>query len=637
MKIKIQLVLVITLLSSVVTTNAQKNNIFQSVVLDSTLTDQANAVVRSEEVTIDIKSINTVIVKTRRVVTVLNKYGNKHADFYEGYSPTLKIKKLEAVVYDTYGKEIKKYKKHDFKDRSVYDNNSLARDDRIKYFEYTPVSYPYTLLFESEVESSSTAFIRSWLPISNFKLSVEKSKYKILNSENIPIRFKETSFEGYQISKNKTPQEIEYVISDVSAKQAEVLGPDYYDIVPMVKIALNEFSLEGVEGAAIDWKSMGKWQYDKLISGRGKLPPKTIAEINKLVSGVKTKKEKAKLIYEYVQKKTRYISVQLGIGGWKPFLASDVDRLGYGDCKALTNYTMALLDSQDITSYYTVVYAKERRDIDSEFASMQGNHAILNIPNQEEDLWLECTSQTNPFNFIGSFTDDREVLVITPEGGEIKRTKKYEPEENTLYTTAKVDLKVDRSMSTTIKRISQGLEYDWNYGVQFETPKDQELYYKKYWGYINGLEIRNIELTDDKDIVEFTEEIDLLCNTCIKKVGSRLLLSPNFFSKDQSNLPKYEVRKTSLVISRGYTNIDEYIINLPKGYQVGNLVEKTIIETEFGKYSYELQKINDKQIKFKRFLKIIDGTFSKEKYEEYRKFRTEIKKIDKSKIVLKQV
>lgn len=81
MKIKIQLVLVITLLSSVVTTNAQKNNTFQSVVLDSTLTDQANAIVRSEEVIINIKSINTIIVKTKRVVTVLNKYGNKHADF----------------------------------------------------------------------------------------------------------------------------------------------------------------------------------------------------------------------------------------------------------------------------------------------------------------------------------------------------------------------------------------------------------------------------------------------------------------------------------------------------------------------------------------------------------------------------
>jgi hypothetical protein len=51
---------------------------------------------------------------------------------------------------------------------------------------------------------------------------------------------------------------------------------------------------------------------------------------------------KAKLIYDYVQQKSRYVSIQVGIGGWKPMDASDVDRLGYGDCKGLTNYTKAL-------------------------------------------------------------------------------------------------------------------------------------------------------------------------------------------------------------------------------------------------------------------------------------------------------
>ena len=52
--------------------------------------------------------------------------------------------------------------------------------------------------------------------------------------------------------------------------------------------------------------------------------------------------EKAKIVYKYMQEKTRYISVQVGIGGFKPMLAKDVDRLGYGDCKALSNYTKAL-------------------------------------------------------------------------------------------------------------------------------------------------------------------------------------------------------------------------------------------------------------------------------------------------------
>ncbi|TSE09955.1 DUF3857 domain-containing protein [Aquimarina algiphila] len=634
---KILLVSVVLTLFGIEQVTAQNNVKLQTILLDSTLTKNANAIVRSEDVTIEINSITSVVIKTKRTVTVLNKYGNGYADSYEGYSPSRKIRKLEAVIYNALGKEIKKYKKKDFQDRSAVSGGSLMEDTRIKYFEYTPISYPYTLTFESEIESSSSAFIQRWKPILAYRLSIEESKYKILNPKKIPLRLKETNFENYSIDKNKNDEEATYAISNVSAQLPERYGPSHNDIVPIVHVALNNFSLEGVKGSATDWKTFGKWQYDKLISGRNKLPAETIKKIETLVANAKTPKEKAKLIYEYVQGKTRYISVQLGIGGWMPFLAEDVDRLGYGDCKALTNYTKALLDSQNILAYYTIVYGdRGRRDIDDEFPSMQGNHVILNIPDEEEDIWLECTSQTLPFDFIGDFTDNRNVLVIKPEGGEIKKTKKYIPEENILHTTATVNLGVDKTMSATLKKVSQGLEYNWNYDIQFETPKDQKLYYKEYWGYINNLEIKGIELKDDKDTVEFTEDIEVFCSSYAKKVGSRLLISPNIFSWDQSNLPKYDNRKTPLVISRGYVNTDEYIINLPEGFIMGNLPEKKSIETVFGKYSYELEKLSETQIKFKRFLKIIDGTFPKEKYEEYRKFRSQIKKIDKSRIALKQ-
>ncbi|WP_103072434.1 DUF3857 domain-containing protein [Aquimarina sediminis] len=637
MQRKVLLVSVVLAIWSIVKVTAQDDLKLQSIFLDSVLTKDANAVVRLEKVTVELNSINSVTVKTKRIVTVLNKYGKGYADSYEGYSPSVKIKKLEATVYDAFGKEVKKYKKKDFNDRSVSDGISLMNDDRIKYFEHVPLNYPYTLAFESEVESSTTAFIRPWRPVVGYRLSVEKSMYEILNPEKILLRIKEENFKGYSIASDKTDHKISFSISKIPAKLHEVYSPSFYKTVPVMKVALNDFSLEGVKGSANDWKSFGKWQFDNLLTGRDQLSDETIQEISLIVEGAETNREKAKLIYEYVQKKTRYISVQLGIGGWMPFLAEDVDRLGYGDCKALTNYTKALLDSQKIRSYYTIVFGdRTKRSIDSGFVGMQGNHVILNIPDEEEDIWLECTSQTMPFDFIGDFTDDRDVLVITPEGGEIKRTKKYEPEENILHTTAIINLGVDKSMSARIKRESLGLEYDWNYHVQFETPKDQKIHYKEFWGYINNLEINKIQLDDHKNEIKFIENIEVSSASFSKKVGNRLLISPNVFCWDQGNLPKYQDRKTSLIISRGYINTDEYVINLPQGYITGDLPEKKSIETIFGKYTYELEKISESQIKFKRYLKIIDGTFPKEKYEEYRIFRAQIKKIDKSRIALKK-
>ncbi len=626
---------VATLLFFFKVTTAQEKPELNISRIDSTLIQNANAVVRSEEVITEINSINSITTRTKRIVTVLNKDGKGYADVYESYSPSIKIKKLEAIVYDASGNKIKTYKKKDFSDVSAYDGYSLMNDNRVKFFEYTPLRYPYTLVYESEVETTSTAFIAPWVPIFGYRLSVEKSNFKILNPASISIRLKETNFDEFSVESTKSDQKVSYFISNVSAKVKEVYSPSFYDLVPVAKVALDEFSLEGVQGAASDWKSLGKWQFDELLSGRDQLSEETIKKVNELVSAAKTNKEKAKLIYQYVQNKTRYVSVQLGIGGWMPFLASDVDRLGYGDCKALTNYTKALLDSQGIPSYYAVVYGgRNKRDIDAEFASMQGNHVILNIPEENEDLWLECTNQTMPFNFIGDFTDDRNVLVVTPDGGKIKKTKKYEPQENVLRTTATVKLKTDKSMVAGIKKVSEGLEYGWNSNIQFETLKDQKLKYKEYWGYINALAIHEINLKDNKDSIKFTENIKVSSLSYAKKVGKRLLVTPNLFGCDQSNLPRYENRKTSMVISHGYINTDEYIINLPNGYTFKSLPEKKSIETEFGSYTYELEKITDSQIKFKRFLKIIDGIFTKEKYEEYRKFRSDIKKIDKTRIVL---
>ena len=63
----------------------------------------------------------------------------------------------------------------------------------------------------------------------------------------------------------------------------------------------------------------------------------TITKVKELVKDLKTVEEKAKKVYEFVQNKTRYIGVQIDIGGWSPITADRVDISGYGDCKGLTN------------------------------------------------------------------------------------------------------------------------------------------------------------------------------------------------------------------------------------------------------------------------------------------------------------
>lgn len=612
-----------------------QNNLI-AVLLPSELKKDANAIVRENYIEINIEAINKMVVKERRVITVLNKLGNKHINAYAGYDNDTKITELSARVYNAFGKEIKKYSKKKFIDVSAVDGVSLYSDSRIKYLDYTPTNYPYTVVFESEYKTSSTGFIPKWFPQESFYVSIQKSEYKINNPNNFDLRIKKKNFENYPI-KSLSESQVHYIAENMPAIKYERSSVYLTDIAPALLVALNKFTLKGVTGNATNWKEFGKWMNDKLLLGKTALSPATVAKIKSLVNGLDNDIEKAKKIYEFVQDKTRYISVQIGIGGWEPIPANEVDKLGYGDCKGLTNYTKALFDAAGITSYYTLVYAKEKQNIDKEFSSMQGNHVILNIPNDGKDVWLECTSQSMPFGFIGDFTDDRDVLVITPEGGIIKHTDAFKNEDNLQVTKAKITLSESGDVNATVQVKSKGVQYDQKYGIANKPKEDIEKFYKsKIWEYNNNLELASFQFENDKDNVAFKEDLQVEIKDYASITENELLFRVNIFNKITSVPKRYRKRNLPLKINRGFKDIEEYTIALPNGYVIDQLPPKYEIDSKFGTYTMEIKKVDDHTITYHRSLLIKDGLFPKEDYKAYRKFRKNIAKRENLRIALQK-
>ncbi len=319
---------------------SQENNYAVTLIPEALLRD-ANAVVRNHIKEVSIIAVDKMLVYEKKVVTVLNKSGNIDAFIGESYDDYKKITKLSAKIYDAMGNQIKKYKSRNFEDESAVDGETLYSDSRLKYIDYTPVSYPYTLVFESEYKTSSTGFIPVWFPINGYYISVEKASYSLINPERIPWRSKEINFENFAIEKEKLGTGIQYTLQNEKALKYEDSSVSYRKILPILMATLNTFNLKGVHGSFTNWSEFGKWMYEKLLDGRNVLDASTHLKIKKLVKEVEDPMEKAKLIYEFVQNRTRYISVQVGIGGWEPIAANIVDDVGYGDCKGLTNYTKA--------------------------------------------------------------------------------------------------------------------------------------------------------------------------------------------------------------------------------------------------------------------------------------------------------
>ncbi|WP_303318371.1 DUF3857 domain-containing protein [Flavivirga abyssicola] len=632
---KIMSILILLITLSV----TSQENLYQSLILPENLIKNANAVLRKDDTQIEISSVKKLIHKYRRVVTILNKKGDDYLKAFVHYDNEINIKRLNAFVYNKLGQEIKKFKKNDFKDVAAVSSFSLYEDSRVKYLEYTPIEYPYTVEFEYTTETSNTAWIPFWRPLEGYLISTQNSSFKIIYDASVGMNKKEKNFSGYNIIDNSEAGILNYEAKNIEALKPEQMSPEFKIIGPRLLVSAKNFYYGGFYGSAEDWTSLGKWFNDNLLVGRSSLTKATEAQIKELVTGIDDPIEKAKIVYQFVQDNTRYISVQVGVGGMQPISALDVDKVKYGDCKGLTNYTKALLDVVGVPSNYTRLYASPDSQIgvEKDFTSFVGqtNHVILNIPQEDkDDIWLECTSQKLPFGFIGDFTDDRDVLVITPEGGKIQHTKKYKTEESVQQIKGNYSISNNGAIEANVNINSKGIQYDDKYWLETETERDLDKHYKKRWGYINTIKMNSMHITNNKETIEFVEDISFQATNYSKKIGDRMLITLNALNRNTEIPDRYRNRKHPLKIKRGFKDIDEVEIKLPQDYKVESKPNNKIIENKFGSYKSEIIVKDESTLIYKREFTVNDGEFPKEDYEAFRDFYKKVNKQDNAKVAL---
>jgi len=617
---------------------SQSEDLYKSESIPEELKTKANAVIRLNDINVVVTSKDELSIVEKRIVTVLNEKGNYAIGAYASYDKYNKIKKIEARIFNEAGEEIKKFKKRDFIDRSAVDGGTLYSDSRVLLMGYTPATYPYTVEFYYELESSNTAAIPTWRPITGYYVGVEKDIYNLQDNADLGLRFKEKNLQDYNITKNNSSTSLSYTLEKALPIAPEDLSPSYYSYYPQVLVAMENFSFYGVEGKAKNWLEFGNWINDALLEGRNEVTEETKQEVLDITANLNSPIEKAKAVFQFVQENTRYISVQVGIGGVQPIPALEVDQLKYGDCKGLTNYTKSLLEVVGVTSYYCVVEAgKEIIDLEDDFASLeQGNHIILAIPTDSETVWLDCTSQLHPFNFIGDFTDNRNVLVVKPNASEIVKTKLYVDSLNYQSTAADVKLNANGSFTSKINRKTRGLQYDNRFYIERRANDKVNEYYKYHWSYINNLEILGYKFHNNKVDVEFTEDIDVEASAYASVSGDRLLFKPNVFNQNSYVPTRYRSRKMPIDISRGYLDEDVFKIEIPKGFEIEAIPENIDIKNKFGEYHFEIST-SDNVVTYKRKLLLKKGQYPNTDYKNYRDFRKQISKADNSKIVLKSI
>ncbi len=602
------------------------------------LRENANAVVRLDEMSVELLAVDEMRIRLKRVVTVLNKGGNIHARARIGYNNSLTVRSAEAQIYDAFGKATNKFRMKDFQDVSAVEGGTLYSDSRILFLHYTPVQYPYTLEFTYEVSTSNTANIPSWYFLDGFLVSTEKSLFQIkYNDPALQPVVLEKNTANLGLMKSTTANSMRFEALNIPAINDESLSPSFRTIVPHLMVRLSNFEFEGHRAFAENWKDIGSWVQTTLLKDRNALSEETLIKARSLVAHVTDTLEKARIIYKYVQDNTRYISVQVGIGGLQPISASEVDRLKYGDCKGLSNYTMALMEAVGVTAYYSIVQAgSEKVDFEDEFADLaQGNHIILAIPYRGTYHWIDCTSSVLPFGFVGNFTDDRKVLVVKPESSELMRTPSYLNKDNHQKTTAEYTLNELGGIEGNIDIVTSGIQYDQRQYLEKNSPEEVDQHYKNYWDNINNLELVSYRFENKKEDIRFNESIEIHADHYASISGNRILFVPNTFNKNAFIPIRQRSRALPVYINRGFWDEDEFTIRLPSGYHIEAMPAEKTVTTEFGEYSMGIiYNEADHSLQFTRSFLLKEGLYGRDRYDAYRDFRKEVAGMDAAQVVI---
>ncbi|CAN5475673.1 hypothetical protein BH09BAC6_BH09BAC6_03450 [soil metagenome] len=602
--------------------------------IPDSLKQDANSVLRYGMEEINVLGPGKAVLQVHMIVTVLNEKGDDNAKIILPYNKKFSsVNSFEMRVYSADGRLLKKYHKSDMYDRAAIDNESIVTDDRLLAIRHTITSYPTTIEFIIEQNIKSLINLGSW-SIQSVEQSIQNSNYRLTVRKDAGFRYlnSNTNIKPDKFTAENTDTYF-WKVDNLKAIKPED-GAEAWNVLPKIYFSGNSFEYYGIPGDISSWQSYGKWQ-QALNADVCSLSPQRAEQIQKMTADIKTDKEKAKFLYRYMQQNVRYVSIQLGIGGLKPFPASFVDEKKYGDCKALSNYMYALLKAVNIPSCYATVNAGENEEpANPEFPFDRFNHVILCVPFKGDTTWLECTSNTKPFGKLGPFTENRYALLIDNNGGKLVKTPRSVDVDNQTNREAHLIMDANGGAKAQLKISSTG-EYRALYLeiASLKTDEQKEAMIRMLnIKQPSAFEFKPAVDKDGMDEVNIELDYDKFCDV---SAGSKQFYRPRVFDLWTVTVPVTEKRKTAYYFEHPMQKSCVTTIDLPAGFEVETLPKDQSLKFTYGnfeiKYLYNATK--NQVISTSKFI-LTNQVIPAAKYNEMQVYMDGIAKAQNKKLVI---
>ena len=559
----------------------------------------ASVVERADETEIDIESPRKAKIRRRVVYTILNANGDSYATIHTYYDKFHDLINATGILYDAGGKELKKIRKSDMEDWSTAGSGILMTDSRVKLYHFSCRSYPYSVSFEEEVIQSGLFVLPQWQPQAAPSMAVESSRLVVRIPTGFPLRFKE---HGDVKAESEGGTVYTWEMHGRPAVKQEPFAPSWPKVEPGVLLASGEFEEGGYRGRLYSWADMGRFVED-LYRGRDQLPEEAKRKVHALISGVTADRKKIEILYSWLQQDTHYVAIELGIGGWQPFDAKDVYTRKYGDCKALSNYMVALLKEAGIRACNVLIRSGDLAPaMDTGFVCSQFNHAIVVAFTGNDSVWLECTSPYLPAGYLSSFTADREALLLDENGGHVVHTPVYGVKENRLIRVVQGGIDSGGNLQAQLRINYSGLEQDGLESQMDHLSKNELREQRQQALGLSNCTIDELSYQMTRAAVPAIEETIQLTAAAYSTVsGGRIFISPGAFLKGVEPVSEPGPRRRDVELTRSVEETDSVFLRIPAGYVPEGGLPSASYSAAFGSYRIRGEMKGDTVVLICRF------------------------------------
>ena len=582
-----------------------------------------------QEANISIKS-GKLFESIKYEIKINNREGEKYADVSIPFSRLIKISKIEGFVKDGKGIIVKKLQKNDITEKSSISDYSLYQDYYRKEFTLKHNSYPYTIFYTYELQQDEFLCIDDWIPVIDLKIPTLNAVLSLELPKNFRIAYCNKNIDNFNCDSTGLLTKYVWVASYTKIIEPESYSPDAQSFLPDVNIVPVNFKYD-LPGSMRNWSSYGEWEYE-LLKDLSDLPQSEKNAVLDIVAGISDEKEKIKRLYHYLQDRTRYVNVTIETGGIKPYPASYVSQNKYGDCKALSNYFKSVLECAGFKSYYTDVLAGDViKEIDKSFPSQQFNHVILCVPIKNDTLWLDCTSDM-AFNYLGTFTQARDVFIVDKDKSHFSRTPGLSISEIT--ESRRVTFHQD-SLNKTISDFSniyRGDKYETFFSLLKSVNNADRKQILRTKVVKNGFELIDYSLiSPPRDSAKITLNYSARSSDIYNIYGNDLIIKVLPFSFPRLEAPGK--RKLPVQINYPIYEIDSLEYEIPSGYTVTQKPPDMKTITEFGWFKSE-SVIKDSKVQVYKSFLLYSGKYPLEKYSAFHEFLTKAIELENSNIVV---